>query len=452
MISAKLDLGCSEVMKYELTPYPVSLFEGLYMMNEARKPAFADSIWTLMSSDSGVSLRPKSPAFVLDGGALLYRIKWYLGETFHSIIQRYATYVESKYKTDEMPTIVFDGYETASPKDSSHLRRTGGSVGTSVVINPSNTLTMSRKLFLSCTENKTSFIRMLGTQMEEIGCNILYASGDADFLTAKTAFQSAERKDTVLVGDDTDLLVILVGLVEGKEELNHQLFYCPEKKSTSKKEIKVWDIKRVCNLIPAGITSNILFLHAIHGCDTTSRLPNVRINTLWKLTLDEEFLKCASILKSARSSKADVIEYGLRALAMIYGGLNGESLEVLRTNIFHEKSKLHSEFQDIENYPPTSDSGSLHMQRVYLQVMSWMGINLDPLLFGFSMKDGAMLPVMSTSSVICPEAVLQKMKCGCKSGCCKRCSCRNLGIQCSSNCRNCVENCTNKVNLVEDPE
>ena len=113
----------------------------------------------------------------------------------------------------------------------------------------------------------------------------------------------------------------------------------------------------------------------------------MRINTLWKLTTNDEFLQCASVLSSALSSKDDVIEYGIRALAMIYGGADGETLEDLRTKMFQEKSKFHTEFQDIETYPPTSDSGSLHIQRVYLQIMSWMGIDLDPLQFSFVMKD-----------------------------------------------------------------
>ena len=84
--------------------------------------------------------------------------------------------------------------------------------------------------------------------------------------------------------------------------------------------------------------------------------------------------------------------------------------------------------------------------------MSWIGIDLDPLQFGFVMKDDTMLPVMSTSSEVCPEAVLQKMKCGCKTGCAKRCTCRTLGIECSTNCKNCVDNCTNKSQVVTEVE
>ena len=88
----------------------------------------------------------------------------------------------------------------------------------------------------------------------------------------------------------------------------------------------------------------------------TSRLPNVRIDTLWKLTLDDEFLQCASVLKSAASSKDDVIKHGLRALAMVYGSRNGETLEDLRINMFQEKSNIHTEFQDIQNYSELSSN------------------------------------------------------------------------------------------------
>ena len=42
-----------------------------------------------------------------------------------------------------------------------------------------------------------------------MGCQVRHARGDADMLIVQTAIQSASRSSTVLVDDDTDLLILL---------------------------------------------------------------------------------------------------------------------------------------------------------------------------------------------------------------------------------------------------
>jgi hypothetical protein len=59
---------------------------------------------------------------VIDGGALLHRVKWAKNETYHSIVLQYMSYVRSKY--GECCCICFDGYEQGpSIKDHEHQRR-----------------------------------------------------------------------------------------------------------------------------------------------------------------------------------------------------------------------------------------------------------------------------------------------------------------------------------------
>ena len=44
-------------------------------MKEAKKPAFADALWSLLPK-SVQKEKPGTPTYVIDGGALLYRVKW----------------------------------------------------------------------------------------------------------------------------------------------------------------------------------------------------------------------------------------------------------------------------------------------------------------------------------------------------------------------------------------
>ena len=69
---------------------------------------------------------------------------------------------------------------------------------------------LKKDLFLNNTMNKQKFINVLHEAFERTDYTILHATGDADLLIVKTAVESAKTADTILVGDDTDLLILLL--------------------------------------------------------------------------------------------------------------------------------------------------------------------------------------------------------------------------------------------------
>ena len=105
--------------------------------------------------------------------------------------------------------VVFDGYEKLSTKSMTQRRRTAGKVGATVTFSEDMRITMKKDHFLSNAKNKQLFIMLLSQFLENIGCETHHAPGDADVLIVKTAVESARTRSTVLVGDDTDLLVLL---------------------------------------------------------------------------------------------------------------------------------------------------------------------------------------------------------------------------------------------------
>ena len=74
---------------------------------------------------------------------------------------------------------------------------------------------------------------MLGEELSKSGCTVVHDTGDADCLIVKKAMAAAAENKVVLVGDDTDLLVLLLDqLYEGK----HDVYFAPgpkKKKLTS---------------------------------------------------------------------------------------------------------------------------------------------------------------------------------------------------------------------------
>ena len=60
--------------------------------------------------------------------------------------------------------------------------------------------------------NKQHFINLLSAELKERGCNIIQASGYADVDIVKASIETARHKTAASIGEDTDLLSILLYL------------------------------------------------------------------------------------------------------------------------------------------------------------------------------------------------------------------------------------------------
>ena len=72
----------------------------------------------------------------------------------------------------------------------------------------------------------------------------------------------------MLIGDNTDLLILFI---YDANINSNDIFFKPEPKKNTKNQ-RIWNIKAVKQQLGVSVCSNVLFLHAILGCDTTSRL------------------------------------------------------------------------------------------------------------------------------------------------------------------------------------
>ena len=66
-----------------------------------------------------------------------------------------------------------------------------------------------------------------------------HAESDADVLIVQKAVESSELRTTVLIGDDTDLLVLLIFYANLEF---YDIFFIPQQRSKSS---KIWNIKEV---------------------------------------------------------------------------------------------------------------------------------------------------------------------------------------------------------------
>ena len=220
-LAAKATNHIEDVFKYELCSYPPALFDTSLMLRESQKSVLANAIWNLLPQYiPGI---PGEVQFVLDGGSLFQCIQ---GATYKDICTAYTEYVTKKY--DEA-IIVFDSYSESSTKDMVHQRRAKGHAIVTVTFTEDMKLSMKKANFLANSVNKQQFINMLGSYLQK-KCKVYRALGDADVLIVQKAVESARVVDTVLIGDDTNLLVLLCYHASLH---SHNIFLKPETKKNA---------------------------------------------------------------------------------------------------------------------------------------------------------------------------------------------------------------------------
>ena len=139
---------------------------------------------------------------------MVERIPWQHDITYDHMCKIYVQYVERHY--GKQATIIFDGYQHGPlTKDPSHQWRKVRGVGPQVKLQSSAVISHRREFFLSNDLNKQHFILKLAEQFSSCGFFVHHAYADADLMIVKAALECAQSRSTVLIGDDTDLLILL---------------------------------------------------------------------------------------------------------------------------------------------------------------------------------------------------------------------------------------------------
>ncbi len=210
------------------------------LLREPHKPALADALWQLVARDASAEI-PLDVQYILDGGALVQRISWPYAAKCKDICRQYKDYVSKRYGGEAV--LAFDGYEEIFTKDNTYQRRTKGIAGATVAFTEDMNALMKKENILGNKKNKQPFINLLSKELKKQHCQVYHASGDAEVLIVQKAVEYAATTNTVLVGDDTDLLILLCY----RANLTlHDLFFCPELKKNAKK-IRDWNIKSLKN-------------------------------------------------------------------------------------------------------------------------------------------------------------------------------------------------------------
>ena len=245
-----------------------------------------------------------------------------------------------------------------------HLKRNSKVLGREVVFVPSMKITTSKEEFLSSKVNKSRFVEQLAELLSRKGISVLKASGDADLLIVKTGIKLSLMRTTIVIADDTDILVLLLHYCTASV---FPLFMKSEPKKG--KGGKLWDIKFIRESLGNEICDNILFGHAFVGCDTTSKPFGIgKTVTLKLLSTKPDFKNYASVFYKEDCQTALIDENGEKAMILVYGGETTKGIDKLRFDVFETKVKNVSHAVKPQDLPPTQAALKFHSRRVYLQV------------------------------------------------------------------------------------
>ncbi|CAB3231913.1 unnamed protein product [Arctia plantaginis] len=206
-VSKKFESNLQEYLQYELSPYPTSLFDS-NGMRKTTKATLYDNMMPVV-----IDLDENNVTYIIDGGFLLHRVVWSKDDTFSIILNKYIKYLQTHYGSAIV--VVFDGYSDYSKniKALEQQRRTAAlSKSYEVCFDETMVVPISQEFFLSNRSNKKKFIDMLVEKFKTVNITTKQARDDADVLIIDTAIALSEHQKTaVIIGEDIDLLVILIG-------------------------------------------------------------------------------------------------------------------------------------------------------------------------------------------------------------------------------------------------
>ena len=313
-----------------------------------------------------------------------------------------------------------------------HLRRSNGKLGRKIVLALNTQLTVKKSDFLLSNHNKQAFLLMLGNQLSDSGINVHAFRWRCRCGYCIQCPAAGRSCIVTLVGEDTDLLILL--LWHYNSSVHHPVYLYSNTSKTA------FDIKKSRLLMSDELTQSILTIHALCGCDTVSRLHSVGSRTVLQNFLkNQEFRNLLKILTLPSSERQDILQAGEKMLLLLLGAKRENNLDELRSRKYFEKiSGPTRQAVEAEALGPTSDAAQQHVLRMYYQVQEWRGDNvLDPLSWGWQMTKQGMMPIEMTKPIAPPE-LLKIIKCGCKTDCTrKNCSCRQYGVVCTNICSGC---------------
>jgi len=200
---------------------------------------------------------------------------------------------------------------------------------------------------------------------------VIQATGDADADIARTACNLASEGRVVnVVADDTDVLVLLVH--HFKSATMADIYMSSSRKSGQNSERKVVSIRSIQFDIDETAVEQLLVVHALTGCDTTSALfGQGKRKAFNKLAKSKIALPLSRVIMNKTATEDEVAQADCQLLVMLYGGKATDTLNKLRHTMYSSMCVGRKSRPVPERLPPTERAAHFHCLRAHYQVVQW---------------------------------------------------------------------------------
>lgn len=373
-------------LTYELSPFPLSLFDEQGLMRKTPKSQLYKMFRPFIQSESLLS----SCTYVVDGGWLLHSVLWPHSKTYGDIFHVYMSYVVKHFGTNA--TIIFNGYnnELIGVKSYERYRRREKCVAHDVEIAKDKLVILSQSKFLSNVANKYKFVNLLSTFLKRHNIRTEIATEDADTLIVRTTIEmnQSSNRPVAIVGNDVDLLILLIGLAGNTDDILFRKVTSGEKKYVS------YSTSYDRHLQPF-----ILFAHAFAGCDTTSAMYKKGKKTAVSILKKNEHLQeVIKIFYQPDKTIDEIYSAAEQFIVHLYKIDDQSDISVAELRYKNFASSVTNVKKEISLavLPPTEAALREHSKRVYLQIQTWLGHDMNPEEWGWRRTNCMMLPIMTT--------------------------------------------------------
>ena len=462
-LQASRDISMKEVLKYELSPVPPSLFQDNGDMRITKSKSVLKQ--KLQVEHSSRLSDPHS--VIIDGCAALWVIKWPAKGTVTDFARNFMDYLISLANNSDV-YLVFDRYHKPSTKDQTRTARQGTDHASRCHTLSLHTPLPSQKVVLTVSENKVQLIallcqhiishchmlptshRLVVTSQDptpfEVNQGVILQRHDmrnrheeADVIIVNQVVHLANdgMSSLKVISDDTDVFILLI------HHYAEQKLSCDLVMSSTISGRTVIDIKATTDR-HKDIADQLLSAHALSGCDTVSQLYGIGKGTVLKAVRSGKRL---DKLGSLDAPSEEITKEAASFIISCYG-CKGSDMTLARHTIWANKmaNKHLTSAPALKSLPPTADAFDLHVLRAHHQTAVWRSaldsdpIDLSPTDYGWTLDQVSQCfePIPLPPDVShAPLDVLQLIRCGCSSNkpcSTARCGCYSARLPCSMFC------------------
>lgn len=397
VVAMKREVNFNEILSYELSAVPVSLFHPDGSLRKTTKSV----LLSILEEDANVQLRLPTPPMptttILDGMALVQMLKSAGTKTFGEMAKSYYGVIAGLLNRDgcQRVDVVFDQYLEVSIKGGEREKRGESraleeriySQATPVpklwqkyIAKPRNKENLCA--FLSetrCTIAKESLDQekhlVLAGGFKERERAVLISHGHVDIVTPLLSdheeadtrillhvnLASSTHQRIVIHSPDTD--VAILSIAHYKELGCKELWF----RTGVKDRTRFIPIHSLSSKLGDSICTALPAFHAMTGCDTTSAISGVGKQKAWKV-LHNSPLHQRNLAQLGREPvpNKETLDACEAFICSLYISLNiTQTADELRYQLFCQGNKKS------EGLPPTSDSLAQHSKRVNFQCYVW---------------------------------------------------------------------------------